>query len=152
MGAICCKLWRRGGDTGGGVATCGSSGASGELARGGKGTGGGIRKGFACFFGGVVGITLGETAGIRRGTAVGRITVGVQDIVLVGGFVVTCWKMVANCCRAFICSSPISDNGAAGAGCWRVRLSSVTAMLAFSEEELNRILESCVKNKLCLIG
>ena len=119
MGAICCKLWRRGGDTGGGVATCGSSGASGELARGGKGTGGGIRKGFACFFGGIVGITLGETAGIRRGTVVGSIFMGVRAIVFVGGFVVACWKIVAKCYRASIFLSPILENGAAGVGCWR---------------------------------
>ena len=97
-------------------------------------------------------IALGETAGIHQIMALGRIPIGVRAIVLFGGFVVACWKMVANCCRDFICSSPILDNGAAGAGCWRVQLSSVTAMLAFSEEELNRILESCVKNKLCLIG
>ena len=64
-------------------------------------------------------ITLGETAGIHRGMAVGRIAMGVQAIFLVGAFIVACWKMVANCCRAFIFLSPILENGAAGAGCWR---------------------------------
>ena len=108
-----------GGDAGGGIAILGSSGALGTLACRGKGTGGTIREGFTRVVGGVVGITRGETAGIRRGKAVGRITIGVQAIVLFCGFVVACWKMVANFCRASICLLLILDNGAAGAGCWR---------------------------------
>ena len=88
MSAICCKLRRSGGDAGGGVATLGSSGASGVLDRGGKGNVGGIRDSLARVVGSVVGITLGETAGIFRGTAVGRIPIGVRAIVLFGGFVV----------------------------------------------------------------
>ena len=47
-----------------GVATLGSSGASGALARGGKGTSGGIREGFERVVGCVVGIILIETADI----------------------------------------------------------------------------------------
>ena len=89
------------------------------LARGGKGTGGGIREGLTRVVGGVGGITLGETAGIRRGTVVGSIFMGVRAIVFVGGFVVACWKIVAKCYRASIFLSPILENDAAGAGCWR---------------------------------
>ena len=119
MDAIFRKLRRSVGDEGGGVGTLGSSGAPGVLDRGGKGTGGGIREGFVRVVSSVVVITLGETAGIRRGTSVGRIAMVVQAIVLVGGFVVSCWKMEANCCRFSICLLPILDNGSAGAGCWR---------------------------------
>ena len=72
------------------------------LARSGKGTGGGIRECLSHVIGGVVGITLGEIAGIRRGTAVGCIAMVVRVIFLVGGFVVAFWKMVAKCCRASI--------------------------------------------------
>ena len=89
------------------------------LALGGKGTCGVIGEGLAHVVGSVVGITLGETAGNLRDTAVGRIVMGVRGIVLVGGFVFACWKMVVKCCRTSICLSPILENGAAGAGCWR---------------------------------
>ena len=119
MGAICRKLRRISGNAGGGVATFGSSRTSGALSRGGNGTGGGFREGLARVFGGVVGINLGETAGICRGMAVGSITMGVRDIALVGGFVVACWKMMSNCYRASICFFLILENGTTGAGCWR---------------------------------
>ena len=89
------------------------------LALGGKGTCGVIGEGLAHVVGSVVGITLGETAGIFRGTEVGRIAMGVRAMVLANGFVVACWKMVAKCCRASIWLSPILENRAVGAGCWR---------------------------------
>ena len=89
MGAICRELRRSGGDAGGGVATLGSSGVLVVLACGGKKTGVGTREGLARVVGVFVFITLGETEGICRGTAVGRIAMGVRAIVLVGGFVVS---------------------------------------------------------------
>ena len=89
------------------------------MACGGKGNGGGIRDSLARVVGSVVGITLGEIEGICWGTTVGRIVIEVQAIFLVGRFVVACWKMVANYCRASICLLPVLENGSTGAGCWR---------------------------------
>ena len=60
--------------------------------------------------------------------------------------VVTCWKIRESCSRAAICLSPTRANGAAGAGFCSAWMSSVAAIVAFSIEERNGILELCGKN------
>ena len=57
-----------------------------------------------------------------------------------------CLKMVASCCKASICLSPIWENGAAGVRFWRALMSSVAATVAFSADDRNDILELCEKN------
>ena len=62
------------------------------------------------------------------------------------GWIVVCLKFSASWSNTCICVSPMCAYGAAGDGLRRSWISSVAAMVAFSAEDLNGILELCRRN------